>query len=519
MVIRTALLFFYTILFSQEKLFIENESRLNDYANRLQLTSDSMMLQSIFPYKSSIVAKSTTLYHLKNSLANKSHQLTMYSSIFERGFHSEPSRISLFRDTVSYLLAQVNLAGEAIHNKSYRTNVARFQYDFYGRLNPNLYFNIQMNEAIIFGNEKIALENSRFIKNNYYKQYLQKRGQNTTDYTTGYIYYDSPTFDFWLGKIPWKIGEGESGSLVLNGEQLAPFTSFGILTKLWNIRYQSFHATILATDINDSLSTEPQIADKFFVNHRFELELTKNLMLHYNESIIYGDRSLDLNYLNPFVFLRAQEHESQDRDNVLVSLGFKWRIPEFRIITYHDILLDEWRISEIFSNWFGNKHGILNGITWLNGNTQFWFEHVAIRPFTYTHRFDVNRYTHDGQNLGYFAGPNSQTFFTKAAYFPNPLWRFFGSYRYTTQGLNLPKSESTSWNVGGNIYEAHVNQNIGDVSSITETVSFLGGQTQVEKELILKLIYDHNHHISGEIQYINNSLDGNMFNMFFRIQY
>ncbi|MCB0279454.1 MAG: hypothetical protein KDD94_08135 [Calditrichaeota bacterium] len=424
----------------------------------------------------------------------------------------------------SHLIGQITIENEFMsQNKS--ADIASFYYSLYGTINNLIFFNVDNRESSIFGNSQLALTESKSIYGNYFNQYF-KEGNLSTDATSGYLVFDFDKANLWLGKLPFLIGDGESGKFVLNGFQTTPFSSFGFSFNLWKIRYHMLHGSLLASELKtgivDSTSLQNsylQVPDKYLVSHRFEVELTDQLMLHYNELLIYGNRSIDLNYLNPFSFLRSLEHELQDRDNVLISLGFNLGIPDYHIRLYTDILLDEWKLSKIGTNWFGNKHGIMNGISWANYGLQLWFEHVAIRPFTYTHKFPVNRYTHDGDPLGYAAGPNSQTFFFKAAYQLNPDWRFELDHRFQRKGNNFDQSDSLTWNIGGDVFKGHVNENKGSIESITENVEFLSGNIINTNETTVRIEFQPNYYLKTRFEYSISDKKSNLLRFLFSISY
>ena len=326
---------------------------------------------------------------------------------------------------------------------------------------------------------------------------------------------------------------GESGKFVLNDFQTAIPTSFGVNLDFDWFRYHAIHSALTAPELMATVTEEyggikqqyRKAPDKFMVSHRFEVDLWDNFTIHQNEMIVYGNRSLDLNYLNPFSFLRPLEHELGDRDNALITVGFKWRLPKYHIMTYHDFLLDEWKISEAAKyfdageTWFGNKHGVLNGLSWANHNIQLWFEHVSIAPWVYTHKFDVNRYTHDSQPLGYLAGPNSQTFFYKAAYYPDPHWQFFISHRIEHKGKNFNENNDSVWNIGGNIFKGHRNENPeGNTKSIKDTRRFLEGELETRKQTIFNVHYQYNFYLSAEFEYEYNWKNESILKFYFSIQ-
>jgi hypothetical protein len=376
----------------------------------------------------------------------------------------------------------------------------------------NFYFHMEKFENFAIGNKNIVAKNSVFSKSNYQEKHLEE--SNSFDLSFGHLIYAFNKSYLFLGKIPWEIGYGESGKLILNGfKQHYPITAFGLNLDLGIFRYHAMHGQLLASELlefrNDSLNGDlvhgRQMPDKFMVSHRFEIDLSKNVVLAMNELIVYGNRSVDLNYLNPFHFVKPVEHELQDRDNALIALSVKFRIPQLNIISYHEILLDEWKISELSSyfsskeHWFGNKQAMLNGISYRNNNWQVFLELVQIAPYVYTHKFAVNRYSHDALPLGYDTGPNSLSYFFKCQYLSDDEYSLSFSYRHVKKGNNYSAVERNDWNIGGDLFH-------GDNTRAKETRRFLEGKIFLEDQIQLNFKYQlHNNFILYSNHKISNS--------------
>jgi len=140
---------------------------------------------------------------------------------------------------------------------------------------------------------------------------------------------------------------------------------------------------------------------------------------------------------------------------------------------YGTIMLDEFKQSKLFSDWWGNKFAYHLGYHLVDPfglpNLSLRFEYAAIRPWVYTHIFKVNRYINYTHSLGHWAGPNSQVIYINLE--KDWHWRFITGLRFTQfkHGDNYPNE-----NIGGNILFGH-NILLGEQEEARETSKFLEG--------------------------------------------
>ncbi|HCX59875.1 MAG TPA: hypothetical protein DG355_04360 [Candidatus Cloacimonas sp.] len=145
--------------------------------------------------------------------------------------------------------------------------------------------------------------------------------------------------------------------------------------------------------------------DKFIALHQLSYFPGPYLELFMGESVVYGNRGLDLNYLLPNSFWRATEHNQHDRDNVMIYAGSNYSIGEGTLI-YAQFALDEFSYSKFFTNWWGNKYALQTGINQAIPTGKISLELSAVRPYTYAHFMNHTMYSHDGRPLGYPQGSN-----------------------------------------------------------------------------------------------------------------
>jgi len=184
---------------------------------------------------------------------------------------------------------------------------------------------------------------------------------------------------------------------------------------------------------------------KFVAAHRLEVMAHPRLFIGVGESVIYGNRSAEFEYLNPLMLYHAAEHLLGDKDNNTLTIdftAFPFRGGKF----YGEIFIDDLSLEFPIGTYWGNKLAYLGGLYWaqpLGWRTgELRFEYARIDPFVYTHDKSVNIYEQDGEGLGSRFGPNADRFTIQAAFQPHRDLRLDSQCSFQRQGR-------------GDIFQAH----------------------------------------------------------------
>jgi len=232
------------------------------------------------------------------------------------------------------------------------------------------------------------------------------------DNVNGDISYHAPHLCLALGRGGFSLGNSISGSIILNNS----VNDYGYLlaeVQTGDVTLSFLHGTLKA-DYPQSVSSYPGkiLPDKYVALHQLAYQPHPKISIFAGETVVYGNRSMDINYLLPNMFWRATEHNLGDRDNVLIYAGGKYR-PHPSLLAYGQVAFDEMSYSKLFTNWWGNKYALQGGINWSLpalyspcDNPSLGLELTAVRPFTYTHYMNHTMYSHDGRSLGYAKGSN-----------------------------------------------------------------------------------------------------------------
>lgn len=184
---------------------------------------------------------------------------------------------------------------------------------------------------------------------------------------------------------------------------------------------------------------------KFLAGHRLEVMAHDRFFIGVGESVIYGNRSAEFEYLNPLMLYHAAEHLLGDKDNNTLTIdftAFPFRGGKF----YGEIFIDDLSLEFPIGTYWGNKLAYLGGLYWAQPlgwrSGELRFEYARIDPFVYTHDKSVNIYEQDGEGLGSRFGPNADRFTVQAAFQPHRDLRFVSQFTFQRKGR-------------GDIFQAH----------------------------------------------------------------
>ncbi len=415
-------------------------------------------------------------------------------------FYNNPSKMNLFIN----LLAQ----GEGIYQlntnskKSINTPLINAGGEIRGTIIDKIGFSIRGTNGIVFGNREAA----RLRKDiSYNFKFNSLPDETFFDETAGYISADFNYIKFKLGRDRLTVGYGPVKSVVGDNSPLFDYLALEIKYKFFSFSY--FHGKILgyghyAPDpVTDGVEV---IEDKFLGYHRIGFNLSDDADFGIGEMIVYGGRSIDLTYVNPFNFYKSAEHANRDRDNSMLFFDFNNKsIKGLKL--YSTLLIDDINFGKFGTGWFGNQTmfnaGFYSSNLYKILPLDFQFEYTRISPYTYTHRLIGNNFTNFGYTLGAPLQPNSELFFSQLNYRFSKRLNFSVSYSYTLHGANpLNADGSVARNVGGNI-------SLGHRTFDSESTSFLDGDMEYLRNASALLVFEpvNQMFLSFKLAYANYS--------------
>ncbi len=298
------------------------------------------------------------------------------------------------------------------------------------------------------------------------------------DETNAYLVFKLPYLQVQLGKNQNYWGPGANGALALS-DNATSFDQIKLQSRFWRLKF---------TWLWGFLRTFPRIAQqdgrtapKSLVAHRIEIDVARWLNVGLHETVIFGNRRLEIAYLNPINFYRSAEHFLSDDDNATLGFDFEFMaIPNTKL--YGELFIDDLSTTKLGSNFFGNKTGLLAGGLWVDAlrvpNLDLRLEYARTRPFLYSHRRQINQFTHFNTGLGHRIGPNSDELFAEAVYRFSKSLVVAANFTKFRHGDNEPNN-----NAGGEI-----SQPFGEGASVSSR--FLGGALEKRSRLGLETSYE-----------------------------
>ena len=263
---------------------------------------------------------------------------------------------------------------------------------------------------------------------------------------TGMVGFRSRFFEVRFGRDRNRWGFSRQS---LNVSDAAPaYDQLQIRTKVWRLEYTNLFTRYIEPErIRDAeRGGNTTYPSRYGAHHRLALHINDGIQPELFESIRFAPQTdslvsrsnYELAYLNPIIFYRAVERDIGSPDNAMLGIGGSWR-PVDGALLYGQFLLDELRVSEIGSGWWGNKWGWVLGadVAGLGSDhLSVQVEAARLRPFLYNHFYTPNAYVHYRDPLGHPAGPNAYDVTLAANFDPPSRWQAGLTTRWTRRGRN-----------------------------------------------------------------------------------
>ncbi len=416
-------------------------------------------------------------------------------------YYNEPQKFNLF---INILGNGELIFNNRINNKNnLSTTLGYVGGEIRGTILNKFGFSLRGINGNVFGNRETAL-----LKNDlrYNFKLTEKPDQAFFDETEGYLTADFDIVKFKLGQDRINIGYGPIKAFIDDNSPKFNYIAFSISYKFFDFSF--FHGKLLGdTSFSYDSTTGEQnfVQEKYIGYHRIGFNISKDVNFGVGEFIIYGDRTIDLSYLNPFSFYKSIEHQNRDRDNSMLFFDFKNNsIKGLKL--YASLLIDDITINKIGTGWWGNQFlfnaGLYSSTLYNIIPLDLRFEYIRIEPYVFTHRFLRNNFTNFGYNLGSFLQPNSELFYTQISYRLNYRLNLSCDFSYNIHGANpLTPDGTVKENIGGDISLGH---RVFD----SEKVNFLDGYLEYSRMASITVNFEPFNQINFNfnLKYISQSL-------------
>lgn len=250
-----------------------------------------------------------------------------------------------------------------------------------------------------------------------------------------YVVIEPRWFRLQFGKEKLVLGPGKRNVLFLSDNAPA-FDNLRMDVTFDRIKYTYFHGFLRSPYL--AVNTRGDTSDrKYIAGHRLELKVLPWLFIAGNESVVYGGRALETQYLNPIMIYHVAEQYAGDKDNNTLSIdatAFAGR----GVKAYAALFLDDYRLADNPFTYWKQQWSLLAGIFWADPvgleDTDVRMEYTRVEPFVYTHKFGLINYTHFEQSLGTALPPNSDAVLFEGRYQPSRRHAFRTSYEFIRHG-------------------------------------------------------------------------------------
>ncbi|MBI5472177.1 MAG: hypothetical protein HY961_07515 [Ignavibacteriae bacterium] len=291
------------------------------------------------------------------------------------------------------------------------------------------------------------------------------------DFSEGYVRYDAGIVSAQLGRERVLWGTGYDQKMIAS-ENVRQFDFIRADVQYKALKYTFLHGALLGkrdqitftTSLDTSARfTEPVAADKFFAAHRIEFSFPNVFDIGFQEMAIYSNRSIDLAYLNPFIVLESAQRSREERDNVFWAFDVQTHFVRGLELTA-TIVFDDLHFDEFFEPRWYNRYAYQGGIMLTDPlfvpNATLMVEYTRVKPFVYAHdRSRENTYTSLNALLGPRIGPNADSWFFRADYFPLRNLSLSLRVTLTRHGENYTvrttQGRDSLVNVGGDVFLGH----------------------------------------------------------------
>ncbi len=308
-------------------------------------------------------------------------------------------------------------------------------------------------------------------------RYLEKYGRfYSIPQFNGILNYNpSKYISVAIGHDKFFLGDGYR-SLFLS-DNPSPFPFARLIVHVWRIKYLALLARI---DDIDSYSGNSSFQEKYAIMHFLSYNITDRINIGFFEAIIWRgrdtsiNRGIELNYLNPVIFMRPVEFSMGSPDNANIGGSFKFRLFS-KTFLYSQLFIDDFSVKQFIANngWWGDKYGIQAGIKSFgvlgNNNLFIQAEFNSVQPYTYSHESSLSNYGYEYQPLAHPLGANFREL-TGIVRYNKGRWLFTEKAIAARYG-----EDSNNISYGMNIYKIYDpgQKTVGDVSENGKIISFI----------------------------------------------
>lgn len=274
----------------------------------------------------------------------------------------------------------------------------------------------------------------------------------------GYVCYAPSRFlTVQFGQDKNFIGNGYRSLLRSDNSTTNPF--FKIQTSFWHVKYMVLYEQFQDVRASQISVLGKGYTKKYSTTHYLSWKVSKSFEVGLFESIVWqatdsinGNRGYDWAYLNPVIFLRPTEFYNGSADNALMGINIKYQILH-NMYSYGQVILDDLKFDELKKKGskYPQKYGFQLGARYFDiakiKGLAIQGEFNYVMPYTYSHRYSMQNYSHYDQSL---AHPQNANFIEWIGIidYNKKRWSLSNRLVYVTYGAD----KTSATNFGHNIF-------------------------------------------------------------------
>lgn len=251
-----------------------------------------------------------------------------------------------------------------------------------------------------------------------------------------YLVIEPKWFRLQFGKDALNLGPGKHSNLFLS-DNAGAFDNLRLDITFDRLKLTYLHGWLRSKPLAFGGDTHSISDRKYIVAHRLEFKVFPWLFFAGNESVIYGGRDVEVQYLNPIMPYHIAEQYLGDKDNNTISFDATAFLPG-RFKTYAALYLDDFTSAQNPFTYWKQTWAVMAGVYWVEPfhieETDFRFEYARIEPYVYAHKWGLINYSHFGSSLGSSIPPNSDDYFFEVRYRPHRKLFFGLNYELLRHG-------------------------------------------------------------------------------------
>jgi len=280
--------------------------------------------------------------------------------------------------------------------------------DFGGNFYDNFGFRVAFKKGHFNGDNSFIEENPdlSIMGNSFFKDddtYYEVNLNSQLDYKNKYLNLSAGYGTFGLGNTI-------NSSIILNST-VTPYGYLKYYKKMGNFSYMGLTTQLIPDSLRNETDYKPKSMAIQTLGYTNEF-----ISLTIGNTIIYGDRTLDLAYSTPLALYKIMDNKYHGRDNTSV-FAFGKLAPFSGFSLYGNLFLDDLNKERLKTKYWATSLAFQGGVDYncksfpLNAS----FELTGVGPGVYTHKsnnigYSNLRYSQDDELLGYEYGSNLLTF-------------------------------------------------------------------------------------------------------------